>query len=270
MQEKRQAKLNAVVYRPKEGESVTGNLVLLHGWGNSLETLLPLAKMFHRRFASWQVFVIDLPGHGKSAMPQNEEWGSREFANEVRDYLREEKVTKAVFLGHSFGGKVSLLLAKEEKELVQKVILVGSAGLAPKRTLKKKIFLFYVKILGLFYKKIDSLFGMTLFQQKVAARYGSADYKKANPLMRKILGRVIREDFSSMCSSLEQEFLLLWGQEDNETPIDMAMRFSKLLKKSQLVIYPHKGHHPFEDVGYHLLLKSIFPFVVNVAKREAI
>ena len=92
-------KLNYKVF----GKKVDGEfpVVLLHGWWNSLETVTPIAEILSNYF---EVFVVDLPGHGKSEVPK-EIWDMRGFASCLKKFLDEQSVSIANFVGHSFGGK---------------------------------------------------------------------------------------------------------------------------------------------------------------------
>ena len=109
-------------------------------------------------------------------------------------------------------------------------------------------------------KVIDAIFRTSLFKKVLAPRFGSADYRAAGDL-RTTLVKTVNEDLSSELSSISQPTLLLWGEEDQQTPLDLARNFKRLIPHSQLFTFPHKGHEPFEDVGSHLMAKYIIRFL---------
>ncbi|HEU0129595.1 MAG TPA: alpha/beta fold hydrolase [Mycobacteriales bacterium] len=98
-------------------------VVLLHGLGATNASMLPtlwdLARDHH-------VLAPDLPGHGASAAP----WGAydaRFFAAWLADYLDAVGVDRAVLVGNSLGGRVSLEIALLEPERVRGLVLLAPA-----------------------------------------------------------------------------------------------------------------------------------------------
>lgn len=49
-----------------EGEGK--NVLLLHGWGGSIQTMMPIFNVLKDRF---RVVTLDLPGFGKSSLPRS-------------------------------------------------------------------------------------------------------------------------------------------------------------------------------------------------------
>jgi 3-oxoadipate enol-lactonase len=100
------------------GESI----VLIHGWSFDLrcwEALVPaLAK-------DYQVISYDLRGFGKSALPQP----SKPYSHTVDllELLNFLQIKKAIFLGHSYGGRIALDIALRYPERVEKLILPEAA-----------------------------------------------------------------------------------------------------------------------------------------------
>ena len=104
------------------GEAV----VVLHGWGGRIESMGPVIDCLSSHL---RVVAPDLPGFGESPVPDGV-WGTPDYATYVRDLLSELGVTKAHFVGHSFGAKISFYLAATVPALVDKVVLAGSPGWA--------------------------------------------------------------------------------------------------------------------------------------------
>ena len=104
-------------------------LVLMHGGlvdARFFEPNLgPLAERFH-------VTALDLPGFGESRGPTRP-WGTFDYAEFVESFLERIELPKATLVGHSFGGKTSIALASRRPDLVQKLVLVDSAGIVPRR-----------------------------------------------------------------------------------------------------------------------------------------
>ena len=67
------------------------NLIILHGWGGSLQEWLPVAK---RLEISYKVWLLDFPGFGGSPKPSTD-WSIYDYANLVADFIKSEKLKKA-------------------------------------------------------------------------------------------------------------------------------------------------------------------------------
>lgn len=73
-----------------------------------------------------------LPRFGKSQEPPYV-WGIEEYTQAVEHFFKSEQIDNPILLGHSFGGRVGILLASRNK--VKKLILVDAAGIKPRRSL---------------------------------------------------------------------------------------------------------------------------------------
>ena len=94
------------------------------GWGNFGQNLPELSKHF-------RTLIVDLPGYGQSDKPVIT--GSRNvyYANAFAEMLAALGVKKAHILGLATGGSVAILLALNHPELVDRLVLVSSAGGLP-------------------------------------------------------------------------------------------------------------------------------------------
>jgi pimeloyl-ACP methyl ester carboxylesterase len=237
-------------------------LVLLHGWGRSLGALRPLGDLLA---ADYRVVLVDLPGFGRSPLPfsaSNEGggWSTLEYTERVKSLLDSLSITECVVLGHSFGGRIASRLAARYPKLVKGLILVGSHGLKRKRSFKDEVRVRWIKFLSASAKKIDGATGSRLFSHYFSPKFGSRDYKAAGEL-RKTLVKTVNEDLSDEVATIRCPTLLVWGANDQETPLDLAINFQRLIPNSLLHVLPNKGHEPFADVGSHLVAKYILNFL---------
>jgi pimeloyl-ACP methyl ester carboxylesterase len=231
------------------------HLILLHGWGNSHFNLLPLGTLLSK---SYQVHLIDLPGFGASSPPPSH-FGYQDFAKTILAYCERTGITRAAVLGHSFGGKVAVGMSEICPAKIERLILIGSSGIPSQMSVKK----LGLKLVAKGMKFFDALFHQTTFQTYFAPRFGSKDWKEAGA-MRPILVRSIQEDLSESFKKIQCPTLLIWGAQDLETPLWMGKKISQLISKSQLIVYPQAGHHPFEDTGAHLAARHILSFLKEV------
>jgi len=229
------------------GRVTSPPLMMLHGWGQSLKQLKPLADLLSSDF---HIHLIDLPGFGLS-YPPNEVWGTLDYAKRLLEYMDQHKIPKASFLGHSFGGKVSLCLATTTPERVENLILLAASGMRRKRTFLNQCTFKAIGWAGKALKGIDKVCHTSFFTNHFIPRFGSADYKNAGS-MRPILVRTVNEDFSDQFPRISAKTLLIWGEDDAETPPEIGQRLHEMIPLSRLIVFPNKGHEPFQGVGAHL------------------
>lgn len=237
-------------------------VVMLHGWGRSLEALRPMGEMLAQ---GCRVILIDLPGFGLSPLPlpaSNEGggWDTEQYAERIKRFLDESGVQSCVLVGHSFGGRLSVQLASRHPSLVQGLVLIGAHGLKRTRPPLEQLKVSAIRALGTVAKKIDGVIGTRLFAHYFAPKFGSADYKAAGDL-RKTLVKTVNEDLSAQAAKIKAPTLLLWGERDSQTPLDLAYSYKALISESELHVFSRKGHEPFSDVGSHLMIRYIENFL---------
>jgi len=219
-------------------------ILLLHGWGQDLTQLKPLGELLS---TSMRVFLVDLPGFGKSSAPSTV-WSSFDYADFIVSYLNKNQIEKAHILGHSFGGKVALSMAIRYSERVDSLVLASPSGLKRSRSFFQKCRFRAIQSGSFFFKQIDRWTGSQLFSNYFAPYFGSADYKNAGA-MRSILVRSVNEDLFPHLKEVKAKTLLLWGEKDTETPIEMGLRMQKAIPFSNLVQFSQHGHQLFQDTG---------------------
>lgn len=224
-------------------------LVILHGWGSSKRVMMPVAKsLSHLRTC----YVLDLPGFGDSPEP-SEPWGIDEYADAVESFLKSLEEDRIDLLVHSFGGRITLKLCAREagKRLVDKVLITGGAGMKPKRSLKFYFKKYLAKALKAPFlilpakprdKALEKLRATDLWKS-----LGSSDYSKLSGVMRGTFVKSVTEHLESYLPKIDHEVLLLWGRNDEATPVYQAERMEKGLKNSALVIIEDAGHYAFLD-----------------------
>ena len=87
------------------------NLVLIHGFGNSLQSFRLLAPLLQNDF---YVVTVDLPGFGLSTKPVDYEYRNANQARTIGAFIRVLGLKKAVIGGHSLGGAIAVHVAVHE------------------------------------------------------------------------------------------------------------------------------------------------------------
>jgi pimeloyl-ACP methyl ester carboxylesterase len=219
---------------------------MLHGWGQSKSDLLPLGELLS---TVARVTVVDLPGFGESPRPE-EVWGTGDYAECLINFLDSRNIESSILFGHSFGGRVALRCAGLHPQRVQSLVLMSAAGLPRRRSLKANLRLASIRLLRSVIRWTEPWFGPGM-RTWFVDRFGSRDYKAAGE-MRAILVKTVNEDLTETAKQVRCPSLLLWGELDDETPLEIAVRYSRLLVDSRLVAMPRKDHFPYQGVGAHL------------------
>lgn len=204
---------------------------------------------------------LDFPGFGKSDKPP-EPWGVPEYARFTRSFIDQMGIKGCDVICHSFGGRVTILLASEEPDLFGKLVLTDAAGVRGKRGIG-----YYARVYSYKLGKalsrigfIDRLFGLSNRLESA----GSADYKATDGVMKATLVKVVNLDLKDRLDKIENETLLVWGENDTATPLYMAKLMEKRIKNSGLAVIPGAGHFSYLDDP------ARYMSIIDVVLKEAV
>lgn len=217
------------------------DVLVLHGWGAEIRTVKPVADALSGKFKVW---LVDLPGFGESDEPP-ENWDVYSYADFVKKLTEELEISDPILIGHSFGGRLSIILAAKKMLNPPKIILVDSAGIKPKRGIDYYCKVYTYKIM----KHVAALTGKISksLEDKIKSKFGSSDYKNASQTMRAVFVRVVNEDLTYLLKDIPCPTLLFWGENDDATPLSDAKKMEKLIPDAGIVTVPGGGHYSYLD-----------------------
>ena len=204
------------------------DIVLLHGWGQNISMMRPVGDKL-----KGHIIILDLPGYGESSEPPYV-WTIYDYVECVHEFLDSIGVKNPIMMGHSFGGKISLVYASKYK--VKKLVLFASPFKKGIESLPLK-----TKILKAA-KKVPLLNKLEGFAKK---HIGSRDYKNASEVMRKILVNTVNEDLTECAKKVSCPALLIWGTNDTEAPLEEAQELESIMKDAGLVVYEGGTHYTY-------------------------
>ena len=102
-------------------------LIILHGLFGARRNWNAIGR---KLAASYSVYLLDLRNHGAS--PQSTQMDIPHLAADVQYFLDQHRIDRAVFLGHSLGGKAVMWLALTEPQSVRGFIAVDIAPVSYK------------------------------------------------------------------------------------------------------------------------------------------
>jgi len=243
-----------IVYNETGKDSKT-NIILLHGWGANKESFLPVQGYFSNKF---KVYNIDMPGFGESEKPPIT-YTVSDYAKIILEFIKMLELDNVVLVGHSFGGRVIMKLVGELNYKPQKIIFVDSAGVKPKRK-----FSYYYKVYS--YKLFRKIVTLTMGKKKSEKiinywrnKVGSEDYKNADNTMREVFKNVVSEDLVPYISNIKVPTLIVWGENDQDTPLKDARKIESLIEDSGVVVLKNAGHFSYLDnLNEFLIITSKF------------
>lgn len=229
------------IYYEKHGNS-DKTIVILPGWGNTRATFRNIINYFKNDYT---IYIFDYPGFGNSPIP-SKTLDIYDYARIIRDFFEEEKIVDPIIIAHSFGGRITALLAGYYKIRFKKILFMDIAGIKPKKTLKQIFRQSLYKILKKLTKILPKI-KQEYYRQKLLTHFGSSDYNSLPPIMRNTFKNIVNEDLKIYFKNIDDEVLILWGKKDNVTPLKDAYKLRNLIKDSALIVLPECSHFVYLD-----------------------
>ena len=177
----------------------------------------------------------DLPGFGATPAP-DDPWGTPEYAALTAELL-SDMAEPVVVVGHSFGGRVAVQLAATRPEAVRGLVLTG-VPLMPSPAGRRRPPPAYRVVRTLHRLGVVGDARMEAARQ----RYGSADYRAAQGVMRQVLVTILAERYDDALAAIECPVHLVWGDDDTEVPLAVAEAAASRLGRCQLTVCAGAGH----------------------------
>ena len=232
----------SVSYCYFQGES-TECLVFLHGRGRSKEDWNQYFESLKEK-KIW-CFALDFPGFWKSQIP-SEVRGVEEYSDFIVHCLQKLKISTPVSLVcHSFGGRIAFRLASHQEDIIQKLFLCAPWGV------EKVISPFRKRILNIG-KKLLSFPPFKPLKTYFMKKIGSADYLN-NPMMRKVLVKVVNQDLRSYFPEIEQETLLFRWEKDDQIFSWQIEEMKKGIKNLTFYAFPWVSHDVHQEKKEEIL-----------------
>ncbi len=231
-----------------EGEPV----ILLHGYMFDSHYWDPNIEVLADHF---KVYAPDWWGCGFSSR-QPMDYGYPLFARQLLLFMNALDISSATLIGHSFGAGAAIQFSIENRQRVNKLVLVSAGGLKNPPPLTSRLFclpgigelLASLPGYGLkksilerfwFYRKdvlTDTYLEVMTRSQKIKGTTRAA----LNILRRNFFDKL--EDQITVLGMTDIPTLIVWGRQDKGIPVDRAERMHRLLPQSQLKILEYAGH----------------------------
>jgi pimeloyl-ACP methyl ester carboxylesterase len=217
-------------------------VILLHGLGSVKEIWMPnLAALS----AKYHVYAIDQVGFGRSDKPLIE-YKIATWVDFLQEFMRSLNVPKATVVGNSLGGWIATEFAVQHPEMLDKLVLVDSAGLAwspgsgpvvelnPASVAETRALLesiFYDK------KLVSDQFVQQVFRNHMHNNDGYT-------IQRTLAGFAQAKFEDDKLKSIHVPTLVVWGRQDELIGVDRAEKFRDGIPGAKLVVIEQCGHVP--------------------------
>jgi pimeloyl-ACP methyl ester carboxylesterase len=149
-------------------------------------------------------------------------------------------------VAHSFGGRVSIKLAAAHPRRAGRILFTAGAGVIPPVSIGRR----FKRLVGSTAGKLRHAAPTDSFVDRLGKKllpyFASRDYKNAGEL-RETLGLVVAEDLTHLLDKIRSKCLLVWGDQDRDTPLYCGETMKRLIPDSELVVFRGAGHFPYID-----------------------
>jgi 3-oxoadipate enol-lactonase len=229
--------------RPGDPAIVLWHSLLFDGgmWKHQIEPLAALGR----------VVVFDGPGHGKSEVPPP--FSLEDNADAMVDALGELLIDRAVMVGLSWGGMVSMRLALQHPQRVRALALLDTSAEAEERARKVKyrLFVSFARRLGIPRVLGEMQLAPIYFADSTRARdpeIVERFLRTANGFPREGVARaslavsIHRRGVLPRLGSIKVPTLVLCGREDRATEPVHSERIAQAIPGARLVLVEGAGH----------------------------
>jgi pimeloyl-ACP methyl ester carboxylesterase len=225
-------------------------IVLVHGFTGSKENWLPVMRGLAK---THRVIAVDLPGWGESERQASAGYGPSAQVERLAVFLAALKEPPTLLVGHSMGGQIVGLLAARHPELVDRILLMSSAGVKFEENEFGRDVLagrnpFEVLTRAELQRYFDIVFMEPPFVPWPASEALVRRRRVDAAFEQKVLDSIGRGPEAFMLESelgrIQAPVLLLWCRNDRVIDVSAAEVFHQHLATSRTVLLAGCGHMP--------------------------
>ena len=213
----------------------------MHGYLSNKESFSAQVEYFSKFY---RVTAFDFLGQGQSA-PLESPFSVDDYAQWTAELLSALGVVHPHVIAHSFGCRVAVKMAKCGRQVFDKIVLTGAAGIVLPRGIG-----YHIKVKT--YRLIKKI------APKFAERhFGSAEYRTLSQIMKESYKKIVNEDLRAFANEITNEVLLIQGKGDTVTPMAAANVYLNAFPNARLVEM-QGGHFAFAEhpLAFNLIVEE--------------
>lgn len=238
------------------GKNEGNTILFIHGLGSSSLVWRDIPEALSEHF---HTISLDLIGFGLSAKPKMD-YTISFFSQFIKRFLIHIGVglnNRLSIIGHSLGGYIAMQFAIDNKNWIDKLVLIDSSGMLREPTpllnqyldaaMETDNILRYRKVNRIFEDLLAErsrllpilcdIFIGTIEKEGAKHAFASAFY---NSTTKSIDLNRIKEIDSIPC-------LIIWGVKDSLIPVSHFTKFQNVLRNAKFVLVDDAGHSPFVE-----------------------
>ena len=235
-------KYGRIFYKTAGTEHPGPPLVFIHGVGAGSSSFM-WRKNFDVLARDFQVYAVDLLGFGFSDKPSTAPYSADLYVDLITDFIREVAGHPANIVASSLGAAYAIRVADEHPELIKSMVLNAPTGVDKLNTrpgMAGAAFygLLQSPVLGTsFYNVMASERSIRDYSRKhlfydhrrvtnrvVANFYATSHQQGAQHAIAAFLSGYLNTDTRAAFSRLTQRVMLIWGKQDQTTPLSRGGR----------------------------------------------
>ena len=214
-------------------------VVILPGWRIGSSRFDGLKEIFKNE--GYPTFVIDFPGF-ETGLELTKAFHLIDYVKFLDKFLRQKRITKAIFVCHSFGGRVALKYLSQQPHLAQALIISGTPGFKVFRL--RVLLTLLLAPVGKILIFVPPLFFFRKQLTQLLYRFsGTYDYYKTDGHLRQTFKNIIAESLLDYMKKIRIPTLLVWGEQDRVVPVGIANKMQKTILHSKIVTIAGENHN---------------------------
>ena len=227
--------------------------LLLHGFGNSLQSFRLLAPLLADRY---YVVAIDMPGFGLSDKPAPFDYKNAHQAEMVSALIKTLDLQNVVVGGHSLGGAIAARVALESPQVIGLVVMNPGIINSGVPAIAKYLVFPFPRIQAKLFGDPEfrsgflrnSFINPAIVTDDVVRDLGrTAQTEGYMSGMTSMMGQYSEPDELAMLPRLTVPSLIVWGQLDRNKTMAEFEELKANLPRSTAVLVPTSGHYVQEE-----------------------
>ena len=216
-----------------EGEPI----IFSHGWMGESSVWNSQIEFFSKKY---KVIAYDHRGHGKSDKPKaNYSVGT--LSNDLYSLIQGLDLKKVTLVGHAMGGMTALTFALNHPDKVSKLVLVGTTA---KQSLSMRLSLWIM--MHIFSYESFIQIGINHNFSQPTEQIRKEAFNRAIKTPKSVAYECLKEsknyDIRDRVSEIKIPTLIIIGENDKSTPIEMSQYLNREIEGSKLKIIPQSKH----------------------------